>query len=71
MTADQLLGNHRGAIILMNAETGEILVMASHPEYDPNNLDEEGDTLSQAETSPLLLTAPHKECIQLEMYFNH
>lgn len=54
MTADQLLGNHRGAIILMNAETGEILVMASHPEYDPNNLDEEGDTLSQAEDSPLL-----------------
>jgi hypothetical protein len=53
-TADNLLGNHRGAIILMNAETGEILVMASHPTYDPNKLDEEGDTLSQDKDSPLL-----------------
>lgn len=53
-TADVLLSIHRGAIILMNAETGEILAMASHPTYDPNNLDEEGDTLSQAEDSPLL-----------------
>jgi cell division protein FtsW (lipid II flippase) len=53
-TADKLLGNHRGAIILMNAETGEILAMASHPTYDPNKLDEEGDTLSQDDNSPLL-----------------
>ena len=53
-TADNLLSIHRGAIILMNADTGEILVMASHPNYDPNKLDEEGDSLSQDENSPLL-----------------
>jgi len=53
-TADKLLGNHTGAIILMNAETGEILVMASHPTFDPNLLDEQGDSLSQDEDSPLL-----------------
>ena len=53
-TADELLGDRRGTILLMNAETGEILVMASHPTYDPNKLDEEGDTLSQDEDSPLL-----------------
>ncbi|MFN8435336.1 MAG: FtsW/RodA/SpoVE family cell cycle protein [Anaerolineales bacterium] len=52
--ADTALGNHRGAIILMNAETGEILVMASHPSYDPNKLDEEGDSLSQNDAAPLL-----------------
>lgn len=52
--ADELLGKHRGTILLMNAETGEILVMASHPTYDPNKLDEEGDTLSQDEDSPLI-----------------
>ncbi|MBE0684190.1 MAG: FtsW/RodA/SpoVE family cell cycle protein [Anaerolineales bacterium] len=52
--ADALLGTHTGAIVLMNAETGEILVMASHPTYDPNKLDEEGDTLSQNKASPLL-----------------
>lgn len=53
-TADELLAHHTGAIILMNAETGEILVMASHPTYDPNKLDDEGDSLSRDENSPLL-----------------
>jgi hypothetical protein len=53
-TADELLGDLTGAIILMNAETGEILVMASHPTYDPNKLDEEGGSLSHDENSPLL-----------------
>ncbi|MBI5950252.1 MAG: FtsW/RodA/SpoVE family cell cycle protein [Chloroflexi bacterium] len=52
--ADQLLGGHAGAIILMNAETGEILAMSSHPAYDPNNLDEDGEALSQNESAPLL-----------------
>jgi len=53
-TADQLLANHTGSVILMNAETGEILVMASHPTYDPNKLDDEGNSLSQDSSSPLL-----------------
>ncbi len=52
--ADQLLEGNSGAIILMNAETGEILVMASHPTYDPNNMAVEGETISQDESSPLL-----------------
>lgn len=52
--ADNLLGNHHGAIILMNAETGEILVMASHPTYDPNKLDEQGESLSNDKNAPLL-----------------
>jgi hypothetical protein len=52
--ADQLLGNHAGAIILMNAETGEILSMASHPTYDPNKLSEEGLSLMQNPASPLV-----------------
>lgn len=52
--ADMLLGVHSGAMILINAETGEILVMASHPGYDPNDLNEIGDTLSRDENAPLL-----------------
>jgi cell division protein FtsW (lipid II flippase) len=52
--ADNLLDGHRGAVILMNAETGEILVMASHPTYDANKLSEEGEALSQNPASPLL-----------------
>jgi hypothetical protein len=52
--ADQLLGRHTGAIILMNAETGEILAMASHPTYDPNKLGEEGEALAQNLSAPLI-----------------
>ncbi|MBI3162893.1 MAG: FtsW/RodA/SpoVE family cell cycle protein, partial [Chloroflexi bacterium] len=52
--ADELLGEHTGAVILMNAETGEILAMASHPTYDPNKLDDEGDALAEDESAPLL-----------------
>jgi hypothetical protein len=53
-TADKLLGDHRGAVILMNADTGEILVMASHPTYDPNKLTENSGQLLVDENSPLL-----------------
>jgi cell division protein FtsW (lipid II flippase) len=52
--ADQLLGAHAGAIILMNAETGEILAMSSHPTYDPNKLSEEGEALAQNLSAPLV-----------------
>jgi cell division protein FtsW (lipid II flippase) len=52
--ADRLLGGHAGAIILMNAETGEILSMVSHPTYDPNKLSEEGEALAQNSSAPLI-----------------
>jgi len=49
--ADEALGDHIGAIVLLNAENGEILAMASHPFYDPAHLD---DSLLHASDSPLL-----------------
>ena len=52
--ADALLGEHSGALVLLNAQSGEILAMASHPTYDPNKLDEEGDSLAQDPRAPLL-----------------
>jgi len=52
--ADALLGTHTGAIILLNASSGEILVMASHPTFDPNTLDTQGAQLSQDPSKPLL-----------------
>jgi cell division protein FtsW (lipid II flippase) len=52
--ADDLLGSTAGAVILMNAQTGEILVMASHPTYDANTLDKDFDALVKDPHFPLL-----------------
>ncbi|NOY98891.1 MAG: FtsW/RodA/SpoVE family cell cycle protein [Chloroflexi bacterium] len=52
--ADTLLGGHAGAVVLLNAQNGEILVMASHPTFDPNTFDENGETLLRDPDSPLL-----------------
>jgi len=34
--AEQLLNGRRGAIVLMDAQNGEVLVMSSSPSFDPN-----------------------------------
>ena len=52
--ADDTLANSSGSAILMNAETGEILAMASHPYFNPASLDEDWDTLSNDEAAPLI-----------------
>jgi cell division protein FtsW (lipid II flippase) len=52
--ADSLLVNRTGAIVLINAESGEILAMTSHPTFDPNRLDEQAAALLQDPMSPLL-----------------
>lgn len=53
-SADSLLGNRTGAIVLLNARSGEILAMASHPTFDPNQLDEQAAALLKDPLSPLL-----------------
>lgn len=52
--ADELMAGRRGAVILLNAHSGEVLVMASHPTFDPNRLNE---------TAADLLDDPHKPLI--------
>jgi len=52
--ADELLGEQIGALLLLNAESGEILTLASHPTYDPNRLDDSWETLIVDDDSPLL-----------------
>ena len=52
--ADHMLGAQKGAIVLLNAKSGEVLVMASSPGFDPNLLDEQGYALSSDVDAPLL-----------------
>lgn len=52
--ADSLLGDVPGAIVLMNAQTGEILSMASHPYFDAKNLEENWENLIKDQDAPLI-----------------
>ena len=53
-TADQLLEDKTGALVLVNAQTGEILAMASHPTFDANQLEANWESLVNDPGSPLL-----------------
>jgi cell division protein FtsI/penicillin-binding protein 2 len=52
--ADEMMKGQRGAVILLNAQTGEIYVMASHPTFDPSRLDEIGTQLNKDPDKPLI-----------------
>jgi Cell cycle protein/Penicillin binding protein transpeptidase domain/Penicillin binding protein A dimerisation domain len=51
--ADELLAGNPGAIALLNAESGEILAMASSPTFDANTLDSSWESLVNDPSSPL------------------
>jgi cell division protein FtsW (lipid II flippase)/cell division protein FtsI/penicillin-binding protein 2 len=52
--AQQALGEHAGAIVLLDATNGDILAMASSPTFNPQQLDETWDALREDATAPLL-----------------
>jgi hypothetical protein len=52
--ADELLSGHSGALILLNAKTGEILVMASQPGFNPNQLEQRWEELIEDPLAPLI-----------------
>ncbi|MBE7552291.1 MAG: FtsW/RodA/SpoVE family cell cycle protein [Anaerolineales bacterium] len=54
VAADVALGEAEGAVVVMEIETGAIVVMSSHPTYDPNHLDDMWDILRQDQQAPLL-----------------
>ena len=48
-----MMVDHSGAVILMNAQTGETS-MASSPTFDPNHLNEIGHRLNKDPDKPLI-----------------
>jgi cell division protein FtsW (lipid II flippase) len=52
--ADEQLGGHSSALVLMNARDGDILAMASHPTFNPDRLDQDWSRLIQDPHTPLL-----------------
>ncbi|MCR5509042.1 MAG: penicillin-binding protein 2 [Lachnospiraceae bacterium] len=54
-TAYSALGDRKGAVVVMNVKTGEILALVSKPDFDPNSIDEIWDLInSDTVKSPLL-----------------
>lgn len=51
---DQLFGDNHGAAILINAKTGEIYALASHPFFDSSRIEEDWDALISNQNSPLV-----------------
>ncbi len=52
--AQQALAGQAGAIVLLDAATGEILALASSPTFDPEHLDDEWESLSEDPAAPLV-----------------
>lgn len=53
--ASDALGDFKGAVIVMEADTGKILAMVSKPDFDPNDISSQWQTLNTDEkNSPLL-----------------
>lgn len=52
--ADQAMQHLKGALVLLDTSNGQILVMASHPGFDGNTLDENWERLVSDTSAPLL-----------------
>lgn len=48
-TASDALGDRRGAVVVMEPDTGKILAMVSKPAYDPNTLEQDWEQLISAD----------------------
>jgi peptidoglycan glycosyltransferase len=54
LAADQGLGDRRGAVVALDVASGQVLVLVSHPTYDPSKLDDDWDALTEDPGAPLL-----------------
>ena len=53
-TVDSLLADHKGAAVILNAQTGEALVIASHPNIDQNQISTLSEDILNDPSAPLL-----------------
>ncbi len=78
-SADALLGDAKGAAVLLNATTGEIYALASHPYFNANTLTENWEALREDPDAPLVnrttqATYPLGTLVNslgLATYYNH
>ena len=54
-TAYDVLGDSDGAVIVMEPSTGRILAMVSKPDYNPNTIAQEWDSIVGDENNSVLL----------------
>ncbi len=52
--AEAALSSHRGAVVVLDATSGDILALASHPTYESKNLEENWESLVGRSDAPLL-----------------
>ncbi|MBQ1919977.1 MAG: cell division protein FtsI, partial [Selenomonas sp.] len=48
------LDGRKGAVVVLDVDTGAVLAMVSSPSYDPNNIEANWDNLSKVADGPLL-----------------
>lgn len=66
--AYEALGDYSGGIVVMEPDTGKILVMVSTPGYDPNTVLENWSELSTSEDSLLLNRATQSKLVPGSIY---
>lgn len=52
--ATAILGNQKGAIVVINPKTGEVLSLVTSPRYDPNDLEERWSKIATDPDAPLI-----------------